>query len=543
MVASKALQIKATTIQQSTMSPSKAKLPTRIAKDVRIKTKSKSNPRYGTVTEAMEKQTWQVQFDDGSSEVLKSNQLQIYKEYYNVPAATPVQKAASTIKRIVRKTVGRRRARKQPLADKSSNDSSSFESHQSDEEASIGSDDDEDYVPGGVEITDSPTDGVEVALLTPRPLSPSPRRPNRSLFNEEQASQHSDSSGHSFDDLSDDEEDDYFLTTALEDDGLDHCDFIDKPQKLRDYLKASKLMAEKKKELMGTTVTKTVKPTKSKYAIGGLVEGAPNTIKAGEKGTIIEECEDNIYLIEWDNDALPDSRVEKKNLQLQSGDSKTYVWKFVEDHVSENPPTEYNRHGVIGFSASGFHAEFGDDNYDHPFAKLVEQLWPGNWRDQISNLNKHIQLEEKSVKTVTDDEWWTYWGIIAFAAGAGVGGEEKLFDKKQKLFPELPKIDLSDHMKKYRFKQIKQVIPKAFVGNDESDPWNPINALIDGFNSARAQEIASSFCKVHDESMSAWKARTTKLGGLPFLSFVLRKPKPLGTEFKVTADTETGKCK
>jgi hypothetical protein len=98
-------------------------------------------------------------------------------------------------------------------------------------------------------------------------------------------------------------------------------------------------------------------------------------------------------------------------------------------------------------------------------------------------------------------------------------------------------------MKKYRFKQIKQVIPKAFVGNDESDPWNPINALIDGFNSARAQEIASSFCKVHDESMSAWKARTTKLGGLPFLSFVLRKPKPLGTEFKVTADTETGKCK
>jgi hypothetical protein len=98
-------------------------------------------------------------------------------------------------------------------------------------------------------------------------------------------------------------------------------------------------------------------------------------------------------------------------------------------------------------------------------------------------------------------------------------------------------------MKKYRFKQIKQLMPKAFVGNDESDPWNPIKALIDGFNNARAQNIAASYCKVHDESMSSWKTRTTKLGGLPFLSFILRKPKPLGTEFKVNADTETGKCK
>lgn len=309
-------------------------------------------------------------------------------------------------------------------------------------------------------------------------------------------------------------------------------------------------MAEKKKELIGTTLTKTIKPTKSKYGLGGLVVGAPNTIKAGEKGTIIDECDDDdgFYLIEWDNDALPDSRVEKKNLRLQTSVSKTYVWKFVEDHVSNNQPTEYIRHGLIGFSASGFHAMFGTADYDHPFAKLVEQIWPGNWRDQLKKLNQYIQREEK-FREVTDDEWWVFWGIIAFAAGTGVGGDEKLFvkrekdedkDKKKNPFSEIPTIDLSGRMKQYRFKQIKQVITKAFVGNDESDPWNPIDALIDGFNNARAQEIASSFCKVHDESMSSWRPRTTKLGGLPFLSFVLRKPKPLGTEFKVTADTETG---
>ena len=35
--------------------------------------------------------------------------------------------------------------------------------------------------------------------------------------------------------------------------------------------------------------------------------------------------------------------------------------------------------------------------------------------------------------------------------------------------------------------------------------------------------------------MSAWDPQTTKKGGLPHLSFILRKPEPLGMEFKVAA--------
>eukprot|EP00873_Tetraselmis_striata_P006477 jgi/Tetstr1/426741/TSEL_001678.t1 len=43
-----------------------------------------------------------------------------------------------------------------------------------------------------------------------------------------------------------------------------------------------------------------------------------------------------------------------------------------------------------------------------------------------------------------------------------------------------------------------------------------------------------------DESMSAYQPRATKLGGLPNLSFIYRKPKPLGTEMK-TAAVQVGK--
>eukprot|EP00873_Tetraselmis_striata_P019891 jgi/Tetstr1/440155/TSEL_028512.t2 len=43
-----------------------------------------------------------------------------------------------------------------------------------------------------------------------------------------------------------------------------------------------------------------------------------------------------------------------------------------------------------------------------------------------------------------------------------------------------------------------------------------------------------------DESMSAYQPRATKLGGLPNLSFIYRKPKPLGTEMKTVCDCDTG---
>ena len=43
-----------------------------------------------------------------------------------------------------------------------------------------------------------------------------------------------------------------------------------------------------------------------------------------------------------------------------------------------------------------------------------------------------------------------------------------------------------------------------------------------------------------DELMAVFRPRTTKRGGLPHLSFIMRKPKPLGTEFKCVADGSTG---
>ena len=51
----------------------------------------------------------------------------------------------------------------------------------------------------------------------------------------------------------------------------------------------------------------------------------------------------------------------------------------------------------------------------------------------------------------------------------------------------------------------------------------------------RLKNIVSSNHICIDELMSAWRPRKTKTGGLPNLTYVRRKPEPLGSEFKVAS--------
>jgi len=63
---------------------------------------------------------------------------------------------------------------------------------------------------------------------------------------------------------------------------------------------------------------------------------------------------------------------------------------------------------------------------------------------------------------------------------------------------------------------------------------------IAAFNDIRPKMIAASVIKLLDESMPAWCPRKDKTGGLPNISFILRNPEPLGTEFKSMSCFVTG---
>jgi hypothetical protein len=100
-----------------------------------------------------------------------------------------------------------------------------------------------------------------------------------------------------------------------------------------------------------------------------------------------------------------------------------------------------------------------------------------------------------------------------------------------------------DIMAEYRFKQIKSCFPFAFQDKtkEAEDPWSMILLMVDGYNKNRHEWVAASARKVLDESMSAYRPQTSGTGGLPHLSFILRKREPLGTEFKSIACGVTGK--
>ena len=72
------------------------------------------------------------------------------------------------------------------------------------------------------------------------------------------------------------------------------------------------------------------------------------------------------------------------------------------------------------------------------------------------------------------------------------------------------------------------------------DPWFPLIQAVEEFNANRKKIVAASLWKVFDEQMSAWCPQTTKTGGLLNISFVERKPEPLGTNFKCVCCAITG---
>jgi hypothetical protein len=69
----------------------------------------------------------------------------------------------------------------------------------------------------------------------------------------------------------------------------------------------------------------------------------------------------------------------------------------------------------------------------------------------------------------------------------------------------------------------------------DGDPWWQLAAAIDGFNDVHLNKIMTSFWDILDESMSSYRPRTTTTSSLPNISFIFRKPEPLGMEFKCAA--------
>ena len=79
-------------------------------------------------------------------------------------------------------------------------------------------------------------------------------------------------------------------------------------------------------------------------------------------------------------------------------------------------------------------------------------------------------------------------------------------------------------MKLFRFKGFRKFLPETMVDEglkNSGDPWYKFSAYVADFKKVQLCEINFSLWDLADETMSAFRPRTTKLLGLSNISFVL----------------------
>ena len=193
--------------------------------------------------------------------------------------------------------------------------------------------------------------------------------------------------------------------------------------------------------------------------------------------------------------------------------------------------------------------DFTDANLCHVFKysgkpgdklKLLKHLWPGKLEDGFEKFRVEFTREFPRAKAPSMAEWHTFLGMIIGAVQFTQRGRCLWRQPDYRGIRGHP--DYGKYMAESRFEMFKKVAHYFFADLSvrSSDPWWPIRGGVDGFNANRMRTIRRSRALCTDEAMSAFQPRSSKLGGLPHLSFVQRKPRPLGTEFKCVADGLSG---
>jgi hypothetical protein len=225
--------------------------------------------------------------------------------------------------------------------------------------------------------------------------------------------------------------------------------------------------------------------------------------------------------------------------------NKTMKWKVISEHEPEEVlQDEVGKFGLCDFNLKEYRQ---DDVLCYLFLKLTFL----NWKEKVDLFNASYKKSGLKGRLFSRQEFLTGLGLLIAAAEFSQNGKELFRKGDQKCYDEndkenwtsmVPHPGFDNYMSYSRFKEFRRFLPDIWVDETrkEMDPWYKFSSAIDDFNMIRRTSIRFSKWKVADESMSAWRPRTTALGGLPNISFVVRKPEPLGTEFKTSACPTTG---
>jgi len=184
--------------------------------------------------------------------------------------------------------------------------------------------------------------------------------------------------------------------------------------------------------------------------------------------------------------------------------------------------------------------EFVLDNYKKSdvLVNMFLQISYLDWKSKVAKMNLEVEASKTRCKKINLEEFFIGLGLLIGAAEFSQKGVDlfggKKGDQDEDDFDEWPSISPSPAFEQYMafspFKDFRRFSPAIYADKSrkETDVWWEFSGAIEEFNKIRTTKLTCSHWISADESMCAWRPRTTALGGLPNISFVVRKPEPLG---------------
>ena len=155
------------------------------------------------------------------------------------------------------------------------------------------------------------------------------------------------------------------------------------------------------------------------------------------------------------------------------------------------------------------------------FLKLFFSLWPGNIHHQLLLVNSRIEADNKEktrgrgkVLPISLREFCHFLAVMMIARLEGKQGSDLWQGAQNDDEGYRSPIDVSRYMTKYRHTQIRRYFSYFFADERKksTDPWWPVIGGINAFNHNRNSLFNSSNVRIMDESMSAFRPRTTPKG-------------------------------
>lgn len=179
-------------------------------------------------------------------------------------------------------------------------------------------------------------------------------------------------------------------------------------------------------------------------------------------------------------------------------------------------------------------------------AKRIDDYYKSNDAEYyVTYVDRKMRFHDEEAE---DPDWKIKQLVLLLIKGCWVSGRgmEQYWQVGKLFGSNLDAGDFGKYMDINEFRVCLAALPyawtdKALWYRDRWDtPWDVIMPFISAWNDMQTELFEEFNLTITDEETIAWVPKTTKLGGLPNYTWEPRKPKPLGTMLKNTAETVTG---